>query len=71
MSAAVVDLLTVEDRKRWATLQAVLTLAGYKSDCLESDTGRPIFIVSRWSATRSLMSLVEVEAFAKHVGALR
>lgn len=53
--------LTQADEKRLATAQARCALWGGVLTPIESDTGRPEFIVSRWSLTRSFDDLADVE----------
>lgn len=55
--------LTADDAKRLATAQARCALWGGVLTAIEADSGRPAFIVSRWSLTRSFDDLDGVDAF--------
>lgn len=59
--------LSAHDRKRWATAQAQLALVGFKADKIEGDDGQPLYVVSRWSLTRSFVELSELESFAARI----
>lgn len=61
--------LTRSDEKRLATAQARCALWGGVLTPIESDTGRPAFIVTRWSLTRAFTDLQEVEGFLDRVEA--
>ena len=55
------------DRKRWLSLQARATRAGFVSPLIEGDDGRPQLIVTRWSMTRAFDDLAEAEAWVSRV----
>ena len=52
---------------KFARIRAALSLKGFALVRGEDDAGRPLFIVSRWSMTRQLRGLPELEAFAAQI----
>ena len=56
------------DPKTAATLKARCALAGIELHVIDGDAGEPLFIVSRWSLTRQLHSVAEVESFLRRIG---
>jgi hypothetical protein len=58
------------DPKTFATTQARAALAGITLSALQNDTGRTVFIASRWALTREFPDLKAVcawlEEFADH-----
>lgn len=59
----------VDQVKRAATAKACCALWGGVLSETDDDGGRPLYVVTRWSLTRSFHSLDEVMAFLRRVGA--
>ena len=59
------DQATLVQRKRFATLQAVLALTGFELN----PTPAGVYIVMRWNMARNLATLDDVRSFAQQVGA--
>ncbi len=56
------------DPKVAATLKARCALVGVELHVIDGDNGAPLLIVSRWSLTRQMHSVDEVEAFLRRIG---
>ena len=69
MSAAAVQLLDGLGRKRQAKATARGALIGAIVTPSHDDTGRQTWILSRWSLTRELTSLDDVERLLDAMGA--
>lgn len=67
MSAAGEQLRVAEADKRIATVRARVALLGGVLHVVESDCGRPVFIVSRWCLTKELPDIETVEAWLARV----
>lgn len=65
MSGAAVSTI---DPKHLATLKAKAALRGVVLYFTEGDRGEPLFIASRWSLTRQMHSIDEVEDFLARIG---
>lgn len=59
--------LSPHETKRFATAQALAALHGVTLHQLEGDTGRPIYIATRWAKTKQLDTLTEVEEWLGRV----
>jgi hypothetical protein len=57
------------DPKVQATLTAKACLAGVVLYFLEDDFGTPLVVASKWSLTRQLHSVAEVDTFLQRLGA--
>ena len=66
MSATAEALLI--DPKLAATLKARCALVGVVLHVIEDDRGSPLFVASKWSLTRQMSSVVEVECFLRGIG---
>ena len=71
MSVAGEQLRVAETDKRIATARARVALLGGVLHLVESDSGRPVFIVSRWTLTKELQDIEAVEAWLAQVEARR
>ena len=69
MSATGEQVRVAEVDKRIATARARVALLGGVLHVIESDRGRPIFIVSRWCLTKELADIEAVEAWLARVEA--
>lgn len=56
------------DPKTIARLKAECALAGATLYVTDDDRGAPLFVVSRWSLTRQMSSVAEVEDFLLRMG---
>lgn len=56
--------------KELATLKAKAALCGVVLYLSEGDRGEPLFIASRWSLTRQMHSVAEVEDFLARIGVI-
>jgi len=60
----------ISDPKAFATTQARAALAGITLSALQNDSGRTVFIASRWALTREFADLKALSAwlgeFADH-----
>ena len=56
------------DPKKLATLTAEFALKGVTLHVIEDDRGAPLFVASRWSLTRQMNSVAEVEDFLRRIG---
>ncbi len=63
MSAARID----EEAKRLATSKARAALIGATLIEIEGDDGRPLFVLTRWSLTKSFDDLADVERVLKRM----
>ena len=64
MSAAEV----VVETKRWANARARAALAGVELHVIQGDSGRPLYICTKWAMTASFDDLSSVEAWLDRVG---
>lgn len=55
------------DLKRFTTLQARAALSGVALHCLDTDFGTQAYIATRWSMTKQLDDLNEVETWLDRV----
>lgn len=55
--------------KAIATARARAAPAGFTMHLIESDAGRPVFLVTKWHLTRELPDLAAVSAFLDQAGA--
>lgn len=51
--------------KPWRTAQAEEAIAGYSAVLIESDSGRPELIITRWAMTRSFADLEEFASWLR------
>lgn len=56
------------DPKTVATLKARAALAGVVLHTLEDDAGMPLFIATKWSLTKQMGTVDEVEHFLQRIG---
>lgn len=61
--------LDLDQAKRLSSAKAICALWGGVLSELDDDEGRPLYVVTRWSLTRSFHDLGEVMAFLRRVGA--
>jgi hypothetical protein len=61
------QLLAPQDAKRLATAKATAALWGGVLTAIDGDDGRPLYVVSRWSLTRSFTELGALEDFLRRV----
>ena len=55
-------------RKRGAQAIGTFALVGVVLHCIDDDRGEPLFVASKWSLTRELGSIAEVDAFLRGIG---
>ena len=57
--------------KEIATLKARAALVGVEMHVIEGDRGTLVFVMTKWSLTRQLSTVEEVETFLTRAGARR
>ena len=60
---------SVDRVKLLSSAKAICALWGGVLTEIDDDEGRPLYVVARWSLTRSFHDLDEVMAFLRRVGA--
>ena len=60
-------MTNLHDPKQFATAQALAALHGVTLHQLEGDSGRPIYIATRWAMTKQLDTLQEVGVWLQMV----
>lgn len=59
---------SARERKRIDTARARVALWGGTLVTTDGDDGQPLYIITRWSLTRSFTSVAEVEAWLQRAG---
>ena len=58
----------VKSEKSFATLQALFAIAGHALHKTADESGKAVFLVSRWGYVRELITMQEVEQFLVQIG---
>lgn len=58
----------VRSEKSFATLQAMYAIAGHALYKTANESGKVVYLVSRWGHIRELITMQEVEQFLAQIG---